>query len=330
MKPLSDCLVMIRYSGDWKIDLHGASIFEYLPYELSNPYCGESVGVESLSVGWNIPRVRNDGAVVGVLDAGFDGADLLEYYDVFDGTFPCHDHGTHVVGIVQMVSPGPVIGIRVTDGDVFDMSVLAAGVDLAVELGVDVILMCWGGSLGGDTALYHSLVSAHEAGVLLVAASGNRGVIEYPARWPFVLAVGSVRDSNIRSSYSGLGDTWGYGDDVVSNVCSGCRVKKSGTSMAAPQVAALLVSGLDVDDLVFSLFGIPFMVAGDWNVIIDNGYDYEVVAVIDGVVRSVSVPRSGVMVWRDDSGDGIISSGDLFGYCELIDGVVECVAGRRF
>ena len=40
--------------------------------------------------------------------------------------------------------------------------------------------------------LRYAIQEASEAGIIIVAAAGNKGVVEYPANYPEVIAVGSV------------------------------------------------------------------------------------------------------------------------------------------
>lgn len=274
-----------------------------------------------------LPRERVEGQIVAVLDSGFRDDQGWQIYDVFDGSFSCADHGSHVAGSVAFLSPGPLICIRVTDGIVFDMATVAEGIRLAVELGATIINMSFGGGLSDPLRgpLYEAIQYASAAGVSLVASSGNSGKLVFPAAFPEVIAVGSLTDTGRRSSFSAVGDTWAYGENVSSLVCSGVGVK-SGTSMSAPQVSALIASGVGASELWLAGFGVPFFPPGEWFVINDNGYDWEIVKVSDSISF---ISRLGtVWAFRDDDDDGLPSAGDLGGPV-VISGSSLCASVGR-
>lgn len=312
-----------EYSGQWKMEMLGLASFE-----------GEEWSLHEWELGGYVPginpRRRGDGEVVAVLDAGFRSDMGWEIYDMFDGSRSCHDHGSHVAGIVDYLSPGRVICIRVTDGNVFDMDVIRDAIVLAVDEGATVINMSFGGGLADpyNSALYDGVVYASDRGVRLVASAGNSGKLVFPAAYPEVIAVGSLSDTGDRSRNSAVGDTWGYGENVDSVVCAGRR-EMSGTSMASPMIAALIASGVGADNLWLAGFGVPFNDPGKWYGMNDNGYDIEVCEIVDGKVAFAS--RIGrVSIFRDDDANMSLSSGDLFGVVENTSGRVWSVAVGRY
>lgn len=147
---------------------------------------------------------------------------------------------------------------------------LSSGIDHAVDSGADVINMSLSG-FGEDTIVHNSIIDAHEAGVILVAAAGNAGsdIANYfPAKYEEVIAVGATNNNgtNTRSSYSNFGEEldivapvdfdlasrtlscYTSGDDCASpegsidfsTFTSGTSpITGGGTSFAAPQVSAL-------------------------------------------------------------------------------------------
>jgi hypothetical protein len=123
-----------------------------------------------------------------------------------------HQHGTHIATsiagqhVVEGVAPGAAImPLKVLDAD-------NAGTELylidaiwhAVDNGADVINMSL--SFGGDyypsAALNEALEAAWDAGIVLVAASGNEGEswVSFPAAHRRVLAVGAVRATSTDGS----------------------------------------------------------------------------------------------------------------------------------
>lgn len=308
-----------NYSGEWKMKMIGLASDD--PWELH---------------GWDMsgyvpdimPRPRKDGEVVAVLDAGFRTDRGWQIYDVYDGSMKCHDHGSHVAGIVEYLSPGPILCIRVTDGVNFDMSIVAEGIRLAVDLGATVINMSFGGGLADPRggSLYSAIKYAFDNGVMLVASAGNNGKLVFPAAFPEVIAVGSLTDSGRRSSFSALGDTWGYGENVDSLVCNG-RGLKTGTSMSSPMIAALLASGVGPSDLWLAGFGVPFAPSGEWYIANDNGYDVEIAKVIDGKVSLATKPGQ-MYAFRDDDSNKSPSTGDLYGLVLRDGSFLSAVCGR--
>lgn len=309
-----------EYSGKWKTE----SI--ELMNEDIEPWCLLGWEVQGYVRGI-VPGMRKEGQVIAVLDAGFRDDLGWELYDVYDGSMKCSDHGSHVLGTVSYLSPGRLIGIRVTDGEDFNFSVIADGIRLAVDLGATVISMSFGGGLEDpqNCVLYDAIKYSVDRGVLLVAAAGNSGTLVYPAAYEEVIAVGSLSDTGKRSRFSAFGDTWGYGENCSSYLCVGSGVK-SGTSMSAPQIAALLGNGYSDSDLWLAGFGVPFNPPGDWYLVNDNGYDYEVVKFVDSVRFKSRIGK--VYCFRDDDENGVVSAGDLFGECSIDVFQITSIVGR--
>lgn len=170
------------------------------------------------------PVGRGGGSIASDLDTGYDLAhpDLpvpAETVSFVPGQTiaDAHGHGTHTAGtIAAMDNTIGVIGVApdVTiiagkvlsdDGEGLD-SWVAAGIDWSVANGARVINMSLGGT-DFDQGLMDSCQAALDAGVLVVAASGNSNSSGafYPAMYPSVLAVAAVDSANIRASFSNFG-----------------------------------------------------------------------------------------------------------------------------
>lgn len=138
---------------------------------------------------------------------------------------------------------------------------------ISKEVGLAVVNMSMGhGAFStecADDILSGSIKKLIDANVAVVASSGNEGLIGYassPACIPDVISVGAVDKSNrLAYSYSNTAATTtllALGDDVLSADQEGGYRRKTGTSMAAPQVSgavAILRSKLPkatVTDLV--------------------------------------------------------------------------------
>jgi len=131
------------------------------------------------------------------------------------------------------------------------------GIEWAIEHHVNVISMSFTGA-SDSQALHQAIVDASNAGILMIAAAGNRGsgaeTEMYPALYPEVVSVGATTPSNVRANLSSTGnelDIMAPGVDIYSTFIGGGYTYMSGTSMAVPYVtgaAAVLWSAYPDDD----------------------------------------------------------------------------------
>jgi len=183
-------------------------------------------------------------------------------------------HGTFVAGILHArrggaapgICPGCTMIVRSIfpereDGHAFPIcepEELATAVRDCVESGARVLnlsLGLLGATPGKERALVDSLGYAARRGVLVVAASGNQGVVGGSAltRHPNVLPVVAVDKSSRVIGVSNIGASIGRrglaapGDDVVSLSPDGGTRSFSGTSAATPFVTGAIA-------LLWSLF----------------------------------------------------------------------------
>jgi serine protease len=200
-----------------------------------------------------------------------------------------HGHGTHVCGTiaqstnnnegtagiafcttimpVKVLEPEPESvdsgdgkpGRRAT-GTAAD---LVEGIIYAVDHGADIINLSLGQSLP-DTELENALAYAYNAGVVVIAASGNSGdsTPQYPASYDdYVISVGATRYDRTRPAYSSYGshldvvapggdvsidqNADGYPDGVLQQTIIQADPASfdyaffQGTSMACPHVAGV-------------------------------------------------------------------------------------------
>lgn len=125
-------------------------------------------------------------------------------------------HGTHVAGTIAAVNNAEgVVGILPNTNvnlhivKVFNASgwgytgELVDAVDTCVNNGAKVINMSLGGA-GSSTTERNALQAAADAGVLLVAASGNDGdsTLSYPASYDSVMAVGALDQGRQHAEFS--------------------------------------------------------------------------------------------------------------------------------
>ena len=164
-------------------------------------------------------------------------------------------HGTFVAGIIGAESNNaswisgvcwlckimPVKALDATgNGSTFNV---AAGVDWARTHGADVINLSLG-STSNDATLATAVTNAWNAGIPVVAATGNtNAAVLYPAANANTIAVGSNDSAGNRSSFSNFGPTIDIvapGENVVSTILGGGYGAGSGTSFATPHVAGVI------------------------------------------------------------------------------------------
>lgn len=208
--------------------------------------------------------------------ADFKGkVDLNKGYNFVKNTKNVMDdngHGTHVSGIIAAQANNgysiaginqysTIIPIKALDANgAGDMYNIVKGIKHAVDNGAKVINMSLGDDpritamldkLGIETlessVFEEALKYAEDKNVTVVCASGNSftNQISYPASSKYTISVGSISNSDVRSTFSNYGeglDLVAPGESVPSLYNNGEVIYASGTSMASPHVAA--VAGL--------------------------------------------------------------------------------------
>ena len=172
-------------------------------------------------------------------------------------------HGSHVSGIIAAknnsigtvgVTPGAtLVSVRVLDrSGSGSTSGVIAGVDYVAGAGHagDVANMSLGG--GVSQALDDAVVAAASGGVRFTLAAGKesqRATLHSPARanGPNVYTVSSFAQGDVWSSFSNYGnppiDYAEPGSSIFSSYKNGGYATLSGTSMAAPHLAGILLGG---------------------------------------------------------------------------------------
>ncbi|MDR3185509.1 MAG: S8 family serine peptidase [Christensenellaceae bacterium] len=180
----------------------------------------------------------------------FTGGDTTNYYDD-------NSHGTHVAGtIVDLtLSNVKILPIKVMNakGEGTSSQILNGIQYLIAEKKGGRNIVAMNMSLGGQntgTSLYAtSINNAYTAGILSVVAAGNESSnANYtdPAKVPNAITVSAVNSlkkfSSSFSNYGSVIDIAAPGENIVSAIPGNKYTSYSGTSMAAPHVAAAIAA----------------------------------------------------------------------------------------
>ncbi|NYJ05107.1 S8 family serine peptidase [Petropleomorpha daqingensis] len=189
--------------------------------------------------------------------------------DVDNGSYGTH--GTSVAGVIAAragngegsagVAPGvQIMPLVVGSGESVDVYLGAEAIRYAADHGASVINASWGGAFSGPAldTLKSAVAYAAAKGVLVVAAAGNDSAnrdtsIVYPASLtdPNLITVGAATAGDTVSDFSAYGassvDLFAPGTLVFTTWNDGGYRLVSGTSIAAPQVAAALALYRAVD-----------------------------------------------------------------------------------
>jgi serine protease len=176
-----------------------------------------------------------------------------------------HGHGTHVAGTIAGIGGNGVGVVGVNDSDLIGLHIvkvfndsglwaygsdMTAAVEQCVNAGANIISMSLGGSQS-STSEANAFQSALDAGVLLIAASGNGGSasgndpLSYPASYNSVMSVGALDSSKQIANFSQKNsqvEISAPGVAVLSTLPNNQYASWNGTSMATPHVAG--VAGL--------------------------------------------------------------------------------------
>ncbi|MDT8858828.1 S8 family serine peptidase [Alkalihalobacillus sp. MEB130] len=218
----------------------------------------------------NIPQswdsgFSGKGVKVAVIDSGIatnhsalnvaGGVSMVNYTRSFNDDF---GHGTHAAGIIASTAkeaPGVAQGVQLFAVKTLDQNGIGRlndtirGIEWSVNNGMDIINL----SLGTDesqTALRAAVDEAHERGLIIVAAAGNKNSnfstpmdVQYPARYGSVIAVSALDRNNTIARFSATGSAIEFsapGVDIYSTYVNNKFTRMDGTSMSSPFVAGIL------------------------------------------------------------------------------------------
>jgi subtilisin family serine protease len=298
---------------------------------------------------WGAYGTQGKGVTVGLLDTGVDAShpDLkgrIGKWAEFDGQghkvtgsqpHDSDEHGTHCAGTIsggntsgRFIGMAPAVKIAaalVLNGEQggTDAQVLA-GIDWAVESGVDVLSMSLGGlEMDAETppTYTEAILTCIEAGIPVVAAIGNDGgqTTGSPGNDLFALSVGAIDQHRRVAGFSGgrtqiiresefidtkylplpysKPDLTAPGVAITSTVPGGKWKSFNGTSMATPHVAgaiALLLSATTIRDKVAGserAFLIQELISGSVDDAGETGQDHRFGFGTLNVLRAIDFAR---------------------------------------
>ncbi|MDQ8734836.1 S8 family serine peptidase [Paenibacillus sp. LHD-38] len=202
--------------------------------------------------------IDGSGVKIAVLDTGITESNQLgvsggaSFVDGVTDYTDDNGHGTYIASLisgnsteVQGAATGAQLyALKVLDGQaVGSYSDVIEAIEWSVDNKMDIASMSFGADVY-STALADTMAYAYDNGVLLVAAAGNESenLIDYPARFHSVIAVGSVDQNHIRAPFSNIGnelELMATGVEVSGLDSNGATVTKSGTSVSTATVAGV-------------------------------------------------------------------------------------------
>ncbi|TEU11378.1 MAG: peptidase S8 [Anaerolineales bacterium] len=224
---------------------------------------------------WDVTTGSSD-IIIAIVDSGIDldhpdlSGKIIVGYDYVNGDWVPDDdfgHGTHVAGIaaaqtnngigVAGVSWGArLMALKVLDaGGYGHYDNVASAVTYAADHGAKIINLSLGGGDYSQT-LHNAVIYAHNAGCVVVAATGNdNDSVLYPAKYAEAFAVAATDSNDVQAWFSNYGsevDVAAPGVGIYSTHLPHAYLSPSchdddgdgyglctGTSMAAPHVAGL-------------------------------------------------------------------------------------------
>jgi len=195
--------------------------------------------------------------LVAVIDSGVDvthpdlAGDIAGTFDALGSGLKAHSHGTAIAGAIaahgRLMGAAPsaqILAIRAFSGEGADEGTtfaIMSGLNWAVTHGARIVNMSFAGPQ--DPGIARSLAAAHDKGVVLVAAAGNKGVKSpplYPAADPNVIAVTATDSDDQLPAFANRGPYIAVaapGVDLMLLAPNAALQLSSGTSFSAAYVS---------------------------------------------------------------------------------------------
>lgn len=278
---------------------NGAVLSDELP-EPNDPYYA--------SRQWNLRMINaayawatgatGEGVRVGVIDSGVESthddlsAHVTTGYNVINNSYDTEPdgnrHGTFVSGIIAAetnngigiagCTDATIVPIKAFSGKETSLSYITRAIYVAVDdLDCEVLNLSF--TMPYNKSMRAAIDHATSKDVICVAAAGNKGSsqINAPACFDEVVGVGSLTSSGVKASTSNYNETVDVaapGANVFSSALNNSYATGSGTSFAAPHVAAAAAIAKSID---------PYITPAEFNLVLeacsddlgDTGYDVE-------------------------------------------------------
>ncbi|MDQ0244821.1 subtilisin family serine protease [Bacillus fengqiuensis] len=304
---------------------------------LSDPKEKEMYHLSLLEVDKAIAMAGKNDVTVAVIDGGVDSnhpefkGRLLPPVSITNPANPAMAdyHGTHVAGIIASEADNGIGGhginpkAKIMSISVFDQYggfdyILADAILMAAEKGADVINM----SLGAPFEMplvEEAIKKAIDKGVVVVAAAGNDGAIQYnyPAAYDGVITVGATNNQNKKAYFTTYGpgiDVVAPGEDVYSTLYDPIKgstfTKMSGTSMASPVVAgvASLIKSKYPNLNSYQVEAILEKTAKDLG---DKGFDLDYGHGLVNPVAALNVDPKSLPTYKDQTDSEILAAAEV-------------------
>lgn len=206
----------------------------------------------------------NDLITVAVIDTGIDTdhpyfkGRLTGGRNCFNGSSIPEDdtgHGTHVSGVVINCTNNlniKIMPIKSLNAEGGTLNSIVSGINYAVSQRVQVINLSLESPYGSHSKyLEEAIENAVSKGIIVVVAAGNGEKITHtpvdtvnvsPANMDSAIVVGALDETGTKGSFSNYGDSVDViapGVDIPSTYLGGKYALMSGTSQAAPHIAAV-------------------------------------------------------------------------------------------
>lgn len=154
--------------------------------------------------------------------------------------------GSSARGLTGVAPQASIYAIKAFDkqGSAF-VSDIVLGIEWCIRNQMDIINMSFG-MKNRSPALRDAVKTAHDAGIIIVASSGNDGeatTVDYPARFVQAIAVGATNKKKRIASFSNRGkgiSIYAPGDQIYSTWIHHGYRELSGTSMATSHVTGVI------------------------------------------------------------------------------------------
>lgn len=218
---------------------------------------------------WNIACVagtphknkyKGKGIKVAIIDSGIDTHDELntkewvDFSDKVKGYKPIDNsgHGTQVAGVIAsringigmqgIAEDAEIYSVKILDSEnQASISAVIKAIEWCIQNDINIINMSFGAD-ENSKILHEVIKKAEKNNIVMVASAGNKNnKMQYPAKYPEVIAVGSIDEKLVGSEFSDNKnvDLVAPGENVQTLGYLGSYTKTKGTSIAAAHVTGV-------------------------------------------------------------------------------------------